>query len=235
MTTSNELIPIPKPQCQWEYFSSLGHAYFEKTAALRLRSNYMFRLAIALVLATALALYVVSKASGVTGNLAGWVAGKGQQLFSAGTPNTDPAPLVLLPSPLVPLRGQAQVPFANFATDVTGEMQRLAREFDGKSPAGCLATTRLTDPWWKSAEATPRCRLSEDKSRLWIWAVVEDANGNPASYVGLVRRSDGDNTLFNVPMGYTGLQIAGAKLLDPFHIPRALAADFPELIVGGAK
>lgn len=234
MTTSNELIPVPKPEYQWQYFSSLGHAYFEKTAALRLRSNLMFRLAIALVLATALALYLVSKASGVTGSMAGWVAGKGQQLFSAGTPTTNLAPPISLPLPLVPLRGQAQVPFANFTTDVTGEMQRLAREFDGELPVGCLSTTRLTDPWWTSAEATPRCRLSSDKSRLWIWAVVEVANGNPASYVGLVRRSDGDNTLFNVPIGYTGLQIAGAKSLDPFHIPRALAADFPELS-GGAK
>lgn len=232
-TITSELITVPKPEYQWQYWSNPGRAKLGKTDSMKLRSNYMFRLAIALVLATALALdLLVSKASGVTGSMAGWVAGKGQQLFSASAPKTDPAPHISLPAPMVPFRGQTDVQFAPFA-DVINEMRRLTTDFSGKAPEGCLTTAQITEGWWTSSEATPRCRLSGDGERLWVWAVVADGRGTPARYMSLIRKNDGKNELFNVQIGYGSLAIQGVETLNPMAIPRTFAHDFPEL--GGAK
>lgn len=223
---------INKPEHQFGYFSSNGHVIWERISSLRLRGNYMLRLAILLIVVTAICLYIVVKTSAFTGNVAGWVAGKGQLLFSASAPKTDLAPAINLTLPVVPFRGQSEIQFAQFS-DVVTEMKRLTGEFKGEAPAGCLTNNRLNNSWWSATEATPRCRLSNDKERLWVWAIVSDVNGNPSSFMSLIRRNGGKAELFNVQIGYNNLKINGAETLNPNLIPRTFAYDFPEL--GGSK
>lgn len=163
-------------------------------------------------------------------------------------------------------------------------MFRWGAELDaGRSiPAGdCVTDKKITDPWFGENDVKLRCRVSSDKTRVWVWGYAfssldpnrryqGDADGG--GFAAVLRKTKADGwTIANVTQSIPGasiylydleeaaskkaaeaarelaikkhiegpeaasmIRIASAAARERFNVipnrvPRAIAADFPEL------
>lgn len=212
-------------QAKWKYFASNGHVKWSRIESLKLIHGYLNRLLWLVIFLAGLSFYVAKVTSQKTGDLSGWIAGAAHKVFATKLPKTELAPIVMLPMSMLPMPGQVVLtPLAA----VEGEMRRLQDGFNGAAPEGCLTDKKITEPWFSSSEALPRCRIGADKNRLWVWAIVSDQIGYAKNYTGLIVREDGKNTLYNIQMP-NSIGVTGVEAIEPQLIPRTMAKDFPEL------
>jgi hypothetical protein len=224
----------PNPQ-QWELIASPGHILLAQVDAYRLKTKAPMILAAVAAATVYLAFFVAPLVGSASGSVVGWITGAASSIATKKPIDPTPAPAVkeLRPVFSASMRvDPAVVP--SLEVDVAPEMLAQVKGMQaGTKNEGCDYTKRITDLWSDGVDMTPKCRYSADGSRLWVWALVK-SNEQLRPFIGLIAKKDGQVTYYNVQaQGAAGL--AGNPSIAPSRIPRAVAADFPELMIGAQK
>ena len=231
--TSNSFDGPPRktstPQ-QWELFGSPGHVLMAKVNAMRLAAKTPVLILLASLSLIPAAMGVSKVASDAIGNTAGAAVGKVVGWFTPSPLEKTPAPQS---RPFAPVMGSSITFDPTMLPDLTADVQPAMAaqlvEFTAKKViTECNFTAQVTDNWFDGVDATPKCRYSKDKSRLWVWAYVK-SNQNHGPFAGLLMRRDGKVTYSNVAANT--FKLSGFATIDPALIPRTMVEDFPELLV----
>lgn len=224
---------------QWELLASPGHVLLTRVDEYRRKVRLPALLlagAVLVTLAAAPVAYSVAKAGG---GAVEWVARKGGGIV-ASPPAKSPAPQLRRIQPVVPVGFTATLDTVpDFEADVLPAMRaQVAAAGAGKKLTECDFARKITDEWAAAGEISPRCRYSEDGSRLWVWSIVK-TKGQLRPWVGLISKRDGAVQLSHIAITNSPVAEADPHSVSPNHIPRTLAQDFPELLAtatqGGSK
>lgn len=227
-------LPAPPPQ-QWELLASPGHVLLAQVDSYRLKLKLPMILgaaAIALVYATFLVAPLLASGAG---GAVGWVTKTVGGVFTEKPLAMSPAPAVSQLAPVFPPGLQVDPNIVPNLAEVGPEIDRQVQLMqDRKRTEDCDFSKKINEFWSDGIDMTPKCRYSADGKRLWVWAVVKPDAFRIAPFAGVIATEDGQARYYN-------LEVPGAAALpnhpavNPLTIPRALAADFPELIQGAAK
>ncbi len=226
MTIENKTLPM-----QWESLASPGHALMTQVDLYRLkRKKALIGIAVAVALVPA-SLYVAHLAGSGVGGAAGWITGTVAHWFAPSAIPTSPAPAV---KPMLAVIEPVQFDPAilpSLKDDVMPAMDAQVEAMKrGEKMTQCDFTRKVTQPWFDGLDATPKCRYSADGDRLWVWAYVKDGY-QTIPFAGLIVKADGKVTFANLAIPGVA-QLPGHNTLDLNQIPRTVAADFPELLMG---
>lgn len=218
---------------QWELLASPGHVFLARVDQYRRKTRVPTVVAGLSVLLWVSAFWISPAIATKVGGAVGWVVGTGGGLVGGKPVPQSPAPQLKALLPIIPPNFQfngAQVP--KLVEDVLPEVIGQVAAMDvGKRMEACDFTKKISETWFDGVDMTPRCRYSKDFDRLWVWALVNN-KGQYQAWMGLVSKIDGKARLLNVKVR-GGAQIDGQDSIDPLQIPRAVAADFPELLKTG--
>lgn len=215
----------------WELIASPGHVLLARVDAYRLKFGrpiiYLFLSIFLALIGFVAAPYLASRAAAIVA----WVVEKTSSAVSSKPPETSPAPSVNLIKPTFPRDvGFDKTILPKLATEVAPAMEALIASVQkGEKFSDCDFTKKITDVWSDGVDMTPKCRYSKDLTRIWVWSVVLDEAGGARPFIGLVAKRDGKTEFYNVDIPRMAL-IAGKPSIKPSLIPRAIAADFSELI-----
>lgn len=172
------------------------------------------------------------------GQVAGWVVGKltGAAYYVATSklPDEAPAPQLRRIAPIaagVEFDERSQIPSITDARDGIAAQMELMKSGKRTSATECDFSKKITEPWAATGEPVmPHCRYSKDGTRMWVWGIVND-NNRLKGLVGLIRKDSNGQVAY---WGGEGDRLASipdfGRTLDQQLVPRALAADLPELI-----
>ena len=217
---------------QWEMLASEGHVLLARVNAYRLKFKFAFLMLIVPVVLAAVTVYATPTISKALGDVVGWIVGKVSSVVTAKPMEKSEAAFVnpyvpVFPSSLSIDVGKVSVP--KLLEDVTPAMKALVESASkNQRMTDCDFSKKITDAWTDGVDMTPKCRYSEDFSRLWVWSVVLD-DGRLKPFSGLVAKREGKVTFFNVQIP-RGALIPGEPIVLPKNLPRTVAADFPELL-----
>lgn len=222
----------PKSPQQWEMLASPGHVLLAQVDVLRHKSRAAIAIgAFGLVLLIA-AVWLAPRLGAGAGKLAGWITSGVETMTAKAGPVADPvkAPRMIRAS---------FAPGARFDPAQVATLQEVGQAMDaqiaelkaGKGVMeGCDTTKKITDPWAGENDTVPRCRLSADKSRLWVWGIAKPDNYRIAPILGVIRVNEATKTHEFVNVDLAGVaRLPGKTGIDPLLIPRAIRADFQEL------
>ncbi len=223
-----------KTSQQWEMLASPGHVLLARVNSYRLKTKLPLLLAAGAVLLVYFAFLATPYIANSAGSVTGWIVGKTSSIISSKPIEMTPAPLVKPFGPILKNVNFDGKTIPRLAEDVAPEMQAQVIGMQaGKKMEDCNFSTRITDDWFDGIDVGPKCRYSKDLTRLWVWAFVNN-NGRYQPWAGLVIKMDGKVAFVNVEA--RGLaKIQDVKSVNPEHIPRTIAQDFPELLIEGQK
>lgn len=252
---SNESQPQPQPQSfpgagDWQKLATVGHVLLSRIDALRLRAkSYWLLLLAGVVVFVALAFLTHSFATSTTrltarlaehfANLTNSVANKIGGADAAASPapgaNLDRLFDVAQRSTV---RGGAGDPLKapSFSEFDTALLAIAQKHLDGTKIDECDFTKKISEEWITGTDISgafvlPKCRYSQDKSRLWVWAVTSDNYGVFQPVLVVIGRFGGlvGNKAFNIDMNGHTHKVKSLSTVPLQYIPRALTTDFPEL------
>lgn len=225
-----EITNTPIPPQQWELLASPGRVLLEQVNIYRLKTKGPIRL-IYLAIAICVAAIFVSPYVGIkSGEAVAWVIEKINKLTKPSPYPKSPAATISQLVPVLP-GGTFDIGIIpGLQTDVAPAMLAQVDAMKaGKKMEDCDFTKKITEPWFDGKDSTPKCRYSKDGSRLWTWAYVKQSQYQHGPFVGLIMRKDDKVTYSNIDAPGT-LRISGMPTINPALLPRAVAADFPELL-----
>lgn len=234
MTKPIETIDGPqalmKYRHQWEHLASEGHVLLARVDAYRHKVRRLWWLALGALLATLAAVFVPPFAGRLIGWPVGVVAG---WIKAAPTAQAQPAPRLASIYPELPagVRDPAVIPSAQAIETATGALVELVKA--GKPVTGCDTTTQITSAWATAESFVPKCRISSDRTRVWVWGGMAVAGGYVPFFLVVRRDASGAVTPLNVAV--RARAVGRYPQIRPAQVPRALAADFPELLISGAN
>lgn len=231
-----------KPPQQWELLASPGHMLLAQVDAYRLLTKPLKKHGTGALLLVIGAFMFAPWAGQKTGNGAAWITSKVASWTKPKDYPKSPAPVVRQLVPVLP-RGSFDVAaIPDLTNDVARVMvDQVEAMKTGKrvGPTDCDATKQITDVWLKGIEpdgtgtdAFPKCRYSKDFTRLYVWTYAKKNQYQHGPFIGVIMKRDGDAKYYNIKAP-GALPIPGMPDLDLNLIPRTVAADFPELTVGG--
>ena len=222
---------------QWELLASPGHVLLTRVDEYRRKLRFpslVIAGAVLVTLAAAPLAYSLAKAGG---GVVEWVVRKGGGIVSS-PPAKSPAPEIKTIRIVVPGDFRTTLDTVpDLETDVVPAMKaQVIASAAGKRLEECDFTRKIDAAWASEGDISPRCRYSKDGSRLWVWSVVKQQD-KLRPWMGLIRKDGGTATLAQITVSGSALSGSVPAKLDPKQIPRAIAADFPELVVaqGGQK
>ena len=216
---------------QWELLASPGHVLMTRIDEYRRKLRLPGLLIVGAVVTTMAAAplaYALAKAGG---GVVEWVVRKGGGIVSS-PPTKSPAPQLKTIRAIVPSGFSTTLDTVpDLETDVIPAMKaQVVAAGQGKRLADCDFSRKIDAEWASAGSISPRCRYSQDGSRLWVWSLVKQQE-QLRPWVGLIHK-DGDTIILS-QVAVSGAAESGAvaEKLDPKQIPRTVAADFPELTV----
>ncbi len=229
MTTSTELTIEPRIKQKWELLASPGHVLLERINANR-QKNRLPLAAIAICLVVGFGSYVyLPLLTAYPAKAIGWVVGKVSNVVAKKPMEADPAPRVRQIRGLLP---QAQFDPAAVSTleQVSEAFQAKANQLAAGQTVDCASNGQITEFWTDGVDLKPKCRLSADKSRLWEYGFGKRTYPETyGAYMFVAVVKDGKVTVQNVAVPNVMRSTAFQTSLNPARVPRAVAADFPEL------
>lgn len=221
---------LMKYEQQWEHLASEGHVLLARVAAYRHKVGFAYAMVGAAAALGAAAYYVPTFLGGLAGAPARLVANWIESAPAA--PVQSPAPSLKQIAPRLPgqvtMEAFASIPSRDVIASALAAAAKTVKA--GGNVTGCLTTAKITDEWATLENFAPKCRTSQDKSRTWVWGAMTFGGDRYGPFMALIRKdADGEITVTNV-MG-AGARIEPYGATDPAQVPRAIAADFPELTV----
>lgn len=216
---------------QWELLASPGHVLLTRVDEYRRKLQLpvlVFAGAVLVTLAAAPVAYLIAEAGG---GLVEWVVRKGGGIV-ASPPAKSPAPQLKAIRIVVPSGFTTTLDTVpDLDTDVIPAMNaQVVAAGAGKRLNECDFTRKIDADWASAGDISPRCRYSKDGNRLWVWSLVKQ-DGKLRPWMGLIRKDGGKASLAQITVSGAALSGSVPAKLDPKQIPRAIAADFPELVV----
>lgn len=221
---------LMKYEQQWEHLASDGHVLLARVAAYQHKVRFALAMVGAAAALGAAAYYVPAFLGGLAGAPARWVANLIESTPAA--PVKSPAPALKQIAPRLPgqvtMEAFASIPSRDVIASAMGAAAKTVKA--GGAVTGCRVTSKITDEWATLENFAPNCRTSDDKSRTWVWGAMTFGGDRYGPFMTLIRKdAAGEVTVTNV-LG-VGARIEPYKATDPAQVPRAIAADFPELIL----
>lgn len=225
---------------QWELLASPGHVLLTRVDQYRRKLRLPIKVlagAVIVALAGIPAAYYTAQAGG---GVARWIVAKVGG-FVSKAPTKDPAPQLKTIRPIVAPGFSATLDSVpDLDADVLPAMKaQVAAAGKGKRLEDCDFTKQIDADWATVGEIIPRCRYSKDGSRLWVWSLVK-TKGQMRPWMGLIAEHESPFTLYQISIAGAAMSETSARSpsILPHHIPRAIASDFPELVInknGGEK
>ena len=217
---------------QWEMLASPGHVLLAQVNAYKLKTKLPLIIAACAFALVFTSFWVTPLVSVAMGSGLGWVVGKASGLVAPKAVETTPAPELNNIAPTFNLTGPDfdgnTVP--KLIEDVLPAMRtQVEMMTKGQKITDCDFTKKITDSWSDGKDMSPKCRYSSDNTRLYVWAVVNDRGGY-RPWAGLIVKADGNVVLANLDL-VGAAKLPDVKAVNLLHIPRTLAADFPELLL----
>lgn len=221
----------PVAGAPWETLSSPGHVLYQRVSLLGARTpRLLLNLFASLILLLA-ALWVVASMRDGESRVVASLAGRVQAWLATGTP----APIVATPHASWPGLTVDDAQALSTPDAVSSWLQsQLSTVSRGGSLAGCV-DLKITAAWPTSSIG---CRVSADKSRVWVWGLarIESAPGliQIQPVLAIFRHAlwtEGSAVAWQLrDVEVPGIQpLAGLQSVRWADVPRAAAADFPEL------
>jgi hypothetical protein len=213
----------------WELLATPGHVLLERINA-GCHKHKLPMAAIAICIAVGIGSYVyVPFLTAYPAKAIGWVVGKVSNVVAKKPMEANPAPR------LRQIRGL--LPQAQFDPTAVMGLEQASTLFQSKSnlllaglPVDCPSAGLITEFWTDGVDLKPKCRLSADRTRLWEYGFAKRENPETyGAYMFLSIVKDNKVSVHNVAVPNVMRSPTFQAMFFPDRIPRALAADFPEL------
>lgn len=216
---------------QWELLASPGHVLLTRVDEYRRKLRLPAGVIAGAVLVTLAAGPIAYEAAKAGGGVVEWIVRKGGGIVSS-PPVKSPAPQLKAIHAVVPAGFSTPLEAVpSLETDVIPSMQaQVAAAGAGKRLADCDFARKIDTDWASVGQIAPRCRYSKDGDRLWVWSLVKH-KGQLRPWMGLIRKDGGTAVFSQIVFSGAVLGDTMPARLDEKQIPRAIAADFPELVV----